>query len=248
MTINAFKAGNAITAAELNNHISMQTFAVINEGTQDDGMTDAGVTAHDVASYNHMIQFATGGGITTVTRLELDIASDGSGADLTIGIRSNTFNPDGSADGVLLYTFTVPKEFIPASQAFWSIPINITGLTAATTYWIHVYKAGDGTNHNHLYSKGSEKDASHKCYRRSGSTGAWTDLSDSIRFKVFYGTAGVLYHVINGTNCKVTVEYDTGVQSKIYKYLPPSGATAGGIRNILTLAYDSGKLTGGTVT
>jgi hypothetical protein len=248
MTINAFKAGNAITAAELNNHISMQTFAMIREGTQDDGMSDAGVTEHAIASYYHMIQFATGGGITTITRLELDLAQDGSGADLTIGIRTNAFNPDGSNDGVLLYTFTVPKEFIPASQAFWSIPINITGLTAATTYWLEVYKAGDGTNHNHLYSKGSEKDASHKCYRRAGTSGAWTDLSDSIRFKIYYGNTGKIYHVINGTNCKVTVEYSTGLQSKIYKYLPPSGATAGGIRNILTLTRDGSAITGGTVS
>lgn len=248
MALNAFKAGQNITAAGLNDHISMQTFVMIREGTQDDGMTDAGVTAHNVADYNHAIKFTTGAGKTTVTRIELDVASDGTGEDMTIYIKGNDFNPDGSAEGTTLATVVIPKEFIPASQAYMSIAINITGLVAATVYWIIVGKAGDLTNHCHLYSLGSEKDAAHKCYRRSGSSGAWTDLSDSMRFKIFYGNTGKLYHVINGTNCYVSVEFSAGVQSKIYKYLPPSDTSAGGIRNTLTLVRDGTTLTGGTVS
>ena len=118
----------------------------------------------------------------------------------------------------------------------------------ANTKGFYVKKAGDSTNHIHLYSKGSEKDSAHKCYKRAGSSGAWTDLSDSIRFKVYEGVVGVPVHEIYGTNGYVTLEYTAGIPTKQYYYLPPSDGAAGGIRSIMTLAYASGILTGGAVT
>ena len=211
-------------------------------------MTDAGTTEHLVADFNFAIKFTTGSGKTEATRLELDVAIDGAGTDLTIEVRGNDFNPDGSAEGTLLGTIVVPVEFLPASQGYWYIPLNISGLTAATVYWVIVKKTGDATNHVHLYSKGSEKDAAHKCYKRSGDTGAWIDLSDSIRFKVFEGTVGVPVHEIYGTNGHVTLEYTDGVPTKQYYYMPPSDGAAGGIRDIMTISYSGGVLTGGAVT
>lgn len=248
LTLNAYKAGGAITAAGLNALLELQDFTLIYEGSVDDSMTDAGTTEHLVADYNFAIKFTTGSGKTEATRLELDVATDGTGADLTIEIRGNDFNPDGSDEGTLLGTIVVPKEFLPATQAYVKIPLNVTGLTAETTYWIIVKKAGDSTNHIHLYSLGSEKDTDHKCYKRAGTSGAWTDLSDSIRFKVYEGAAGVPIHEIYATNGYVTLEYTAGVPVKQYYYLPPSDGAAGGIRSIMTLAYASGILTGGAVT
>jgi hypothetical protein len=232
----------------MNELLALQPFTLIYEGTIYDSMSDAGTTELTPATYNYAIMFNTGGGITTLGRIELDVATDGSGVDLTIEIRGNNFNPNGSAEGTLLKTIVVPKEFLPTSQAYWSIPINVTGLTAATVYWIIVKKAGDATNHIHLYSKGSEKDTAHKCYKRSGTSGAWTDLSDSIRFKVYEGTGGVPIHEVYGTNGYVTLVYSAGVVSKQCYYLPPSDGSAGGIRKIMTMAYTSGLLTGGAVT
>lgn len=247
--MNAFKDGvTEFNQTNMNELLALQPFTLIYEGTQQGGMTDAGTTENLVADYNFAIKFTTGAGITEATRLELDVATDGSGSDLTIEILGNDFNPDGSAEGTVLASVVVPKEFLPAAQAYWFIPLSVTGLTAATAYWIKVTKAGDSTNHVHLYSKGSEKDAAHKCYKRSGSSGVWTDLSDSIRFKIYEGSAGVPVHEISGTNGYVTLEYTAGVPTKQYFYLPPSDGAAGGIRDIMTLTYASGILTGGSVT
>jgi len=232
----------------MNELLSLQPFSLLYEGTQQDGMTDAGNTEHLVADYNFAIKFTTGSGKTEATRLELDVATDGAGADLTIEIRGNDFNPDGSAEGTLLGTIVVPVEFLPASQAYWYIPLNIIGLTAATVYWVIVKKAGDATNHIHLYAKGTEKDVAHKCYKRSGDTGAWTDLSDSIRFKIFEGEDGVMIHEGYGVNGWITNTYDAGVQERQYQYLPPSDGYPGGIREVMTLSYSAlGKLKGGSV-
>lgn len=246
MALNAVRDGyTLISEAVFNSLLSLQDFDFIYEGTQQDGMTDTGVTEHLVADYNHAIKFTTGTGKTDVTRIELDVATDGTGADLTVEIRGNDFNPDGSAEGTLLKTVVIPSEFLPASQAYWSIPINVIDLTAATVYWIIVKQGGSASNHVHLYSKGSEKDAAHRCYRRNGSSGAWTDISDSIRFKVFEGAAGDLLHGIYGTNGYTTVEYNGELMSKVYRYLPYVDTPDGGIRDIQTYTWSGEYLTKG---
>ena len=249
MALNAFKNGLTIlNEANLNQLLSLQDFDLIYEGTQQDGMTDTGVTEHLVADYNHAIKFTTGTGKTEVTRIELDVATDGAGADLVVEIRGNDFNPDGSAEGTLLKTVVIPSQFLPSCQSYWSIPINVTGLTAATVYWIIVRQGGDATNHAHLYSKGSEKDAAHKCYRRNGTSGAWTDMSDSIRFKVYEGAAGDLIHGIYGTNGYTTVEYSGEIISKVYRYLPYADTSVGGIRDIQTYTWSGEYITKGVTT
>lgn len=247
--MNAFKDGvTVLNEDNLNEMVSLQPFTLIYEGTVDDSMSDAGVTELAPADYNYAIMFKTGAGITELTRLELDVATDGTGQDLTILIKGNNFNPDGSNEGTTLRTIVIPKEFLPASQAYFKIPIYLTGLTAATTYWIIVSKVGDATNHNHIYSKGSQKDVNHKTYRRSGASGAWSDISDSVRFACYQGVAGVPFHEIYGTNGYTTILYTSGQPTTIYFYMPPSDTSVGGIRDTMTLAYSGGILTGGSVT
>lgn len=237
--MNAFK--NGVTVFDENNMnelLSLQPFTLLYKGAVDDSMSDAGTTELAVADYNYAIMFRTGAGITTLARLELDVASDGAGEDLTILIKGNDFNPNGSNEGTTLKTIVIPKEFIPASQAYWSIPINLSGLTAATTYWIIVSKAGDATNHNHIYSKGSQKDANHKTYRRAGSSGAWTDISNSVRFACYRGAGGDVIHCIEGGNKVETYVYSGDYIEKIYRYLPPADGAAGGVRQLMSLTFD----------
>lgn len=219
--MNAFKNGFVFSETNMNELLVLQPFKLIYEGTQQDGMTDTGTTEHPVADYNYAIKFTTGSGKTEATRVEIDLATDGTGADLTVSVLGNDFNPNGSAEGTVLATVVIPKEFMPTTQAYWTIPLAVTGLTAATVYWIKVTKAGDASNHVHLYSKGSQKDSAHKCYKRSGTSGAWTDLSDSIRFKIYEGVSGLPVHEIYGENGYITLEYSAGLPSKEYLYLPP---------------------------
>ena len=247
--MDAFKDGvTTINYTTMNELLALQDFTLIYEGIIDDYMVDSGTTENLVADYNYAIMMHTGTGITTINRIELDVAIDGTGQDLVIEIRDSAFKVDGSAEGNILKTVTIPKEFLPASQAFVKIPINLTGLTALTEYWLIVKNAGDATNHTHIYSKGSLKNAAHACYKRVGDSGAWTTLSDSIRFSCFQGNSGDLIHAIYGTNMVETYIYTGEDLTSVYRYLPPSDGAAGGIRDIIDLTFDGDYLTEGAVT
>ena len=246
MPINAFK--NDVTPfAEniMNTLLSLQDFALIYDGTEIDSKTGAGVTENNVFDNNFAIRF-TATGVTEITRAELNIAADGAGQDLTVEVRGSDFNPDGSSEGTLLKTVVVPKEFLPASAAYWSIPLALTGLTAGNNYWLIVKKVGDITDHFHLIGEAAQ-DAAKPAYRRSGTSGAWT-LNNAMHFRVYSGESGDMKHGIYGENGYTTVEYSGELVSKVYRYLPPSDGAAGGIRDTQTYTWSGEYLKSGVVT
>ena len=245
MALNAKVAGEAITAAGINELQAQQSFKLIYEGTAIDSKTGAGTTENNVFTNYYAIRF-TATGVTTMMRATLEIAADGSGQDLTVYVLDTDFNPDGSAEGTILKTITIPKEFLPASAGTVYIPLNLTGLSAGSNYWLKIGKVGDVTNHFHLIGEASQ-DGSHPCYYRAGTSGAWS-LNNAIHFAVYSGNTGDLIHGIFGTNLQETYIYDTGELDKVYRYLPPSGSAAGGIRDIIDLTFDGDYLTDGAVT
>lgn len=240
--LNAFKDGvSVLNQDNLNSLLSLQDFVLIYDGSQIDAKTDSGVTENSVANYSYCARF-TLTGVTEISRVELELDRDGVGADLVVQIRSG-MDPAAGADGTLLKEVVVPKEFIPDPAAYWSIPINLTGLTAGNKYWIVVVKSGDATNKLDWVGEAAQ-DASYPVYYRAGTTGAWT-ANNALHFKVFSGTGGKAVHEIYGTNGYVTIIYSVGMPQKQCFYIPPSDGSAGGIRNILTLTYAGGILTGG---
>jgi len=245
LALNAKVAGDAITAAGINELQAQQSFKLIYEGTAIDSKTGSGTTENNVFDNYYVIRF-TATEVTTMMRAELTIAADGTGQDLTVYVLDSDFATDGSAEGTILKTITIPKEHLPASAGTVYIPLNVTGLSAETNYWLKIGKVGDVTNHFHLIGEASQ-DAAHPCYNRAGTSGAWS-LNNAIHFAVYTGNTGDLIHGIFGTNLQETYIYDTGELDKVYRYLPPSGTAAGGIRDIITITFDGDYLTDGTVT
>jgi hypothetical protein len=179
-------------------------------------------------------------------RAELTIAADGTGQDLTIQVLDTDFATDGSAEGTVLATITIPKEFLPASAGTVYIPLNVTGLSAGSNYWLKIGKVGDVTNHFHLIGEASQ-DAAHPCYRRAGTSGVWT-ANNAIHFAVYDGNSGETVHGIYGTSLVETYIYTGEDLSHVYRYCPPYGKTAGGIRDIIAITFDGDYLTDGAVT
>ena len=246
MPINAFK--NDVTPyAEniMNTLLSLQDFSLIYEGAEVDSATGAGVTENLVADYSFAIR-VTATGVTELSRIELEVSADGAGQDLTIEVRDDDFNPDGSAEGTLLKSVVVPKEFLPADAAYWSIPLDLTGLTLGQNVWVVVNKVGDITDHFHLVGEAAQ-DAAHPVYRRAGTSGAWT-ANNALHFKVFSGESGELVHGIYGENGYTTVEYDGEMVSKVYCYLPPADGPVGGIRDAQEYTWSGEYLKSGVVT
>jgi len=244
MSLSAFKNGlTPFNETIMNQMLALQPFSLIYEGAVYDSKTGAGVLENSIADYNYAIRFTTTG-TTSIGRIELQLDKDNSGADITIQIRDNNFNPNGSSEGNVLKEILIPAEFINTTASYISIPINLTGLTSGAYYWIIIKKNGDSTNKNDIVSETSI-DSSYPCYKRiSDTTGAWTEVN-SLHFSVYAGIAGNPKHEIYGTNGITTIEYTSGQPSKIYFYLPPTDGSAGGIRNTLTLNYSNGIITGG---
>jgi len=235
----AFEDGlTTFDQATMNGLLSGQSWALIMDGDQADAKTGSGTTTNNL-SVDYFIARFTLTGQTTIGRVEIDLASVGTGQDLTIEIRDSTFNPNGSNDGVLCKSVTIPKKILPAAQGYLSIPIDLTGLNSGGTYWLRVNKGGDSNNHVSWYGE-SSADGSYPTYYRAGTSGAWTS-NNALHFKVYAETPGTeqLMHAIIGTNDVTSIIYTSpGVISKIYHWCPgPSGAFV--ISEIATPSYDA---------
>ncbi len=245
MTLNAFKDGvTVINQDNMNQLLSLQNFALIYEGTERDGKTGSGVAENNIANYSYCTRFTLTDS-TEIGRVELELDQDGDGADLMLQIREG-MNPSGGNDGTLLKEVVVPKEFIPTSKVYWSVPIGLSGLTSGAQYWLVVVRAGDATNHLDWVGEASQ-DANYPAYYRAGDSGAWT-ANNALHFRVLSGEAGELIHSIYAGTGYTTVEYSGEIISKVYRYLPPADSADGGIRDVMTFTWSGEYLKKGVIS
>ncbi|MCW2279114.1 hypothetical protein [Heliophilum fasciatum] len=244
MTIHAFTGGaSIIDQATMNNLISLQPFSIIFEGTQIDGVIGAGIVEFDCASVDRAFRFAANG-MTEIARVELEMVRSGAGADLVVEIRSGLM-ANGATDGTLVKSTYVPKEFLPTTKGFVSIPFDATGLTAGAVYWLVVRRLGDATNHFHVIGE-TTTNVNYPCYSRAESSGPWA-TTNTAHFRIMSGDTGAIKHGYYG-GAFSTVEYDAaGLMQKIYRYVPALGANLGGIRDVLTLTYAANIIKRGVI-
>ena len=244
MTLYAFKDGvTVINQDNMNQLLALQDFALIYEGTERDSKTGSGVTENSIANYSYCARFTLTGS-TEIGRVELELDRDGDGADLVVQIRSG-MNPAAGVAGTLLKEVVVPKEFIPTSKVYWSVPIGLSGLTSGGQYWLVVLRAGDSVNKLDWIGETSQ-DVSYPAYQRAGDSGVWT-ARNALHFKVFSGASGELKHSIYAGTGYTTVEYSGEIVSKVYRYLPPADGPEGGIRDVMTYSWSGEYLRGGTL-
>jgi len=236
-----FAAKNGVTVlneAWLNSLLAAQPSVLLFDGTQADAKTGTGVTDNDLSLNTYIARFALTGQ-TSVGRIELELTKAGAGADLTLEIRDNTFNPNGTNDGVLLKSITFPAKIFPTSAAYISLPVDLSGLTAGAYYWLRINKAGDSIN-KLLWRGEAAADAAYPVYYRSGATGAWTE-GNALHFKVFANTPGtyLLRHGLWGVNGKTLIIYRAdGLIDYIWRWLPSSDGSFL-ICDKLTPTYDA---------
>jgi len=244
MALYAFKDGLTILNQDnLNSLLSLQPFQLIYEGTQRAGKTGSGVVENSIAEYSYCTCFTLSGS-TEISRVELELDKDGTGADLIVQIRQG-MNPTAGIDGTLLKQVVVPKEFIPDLKTYWSVPIGLSGLTSGGQYWLVVLRAGDSVNKLDWIGETSQ-DVSYPAYQRAGDSGVWT-ARNALHFKVFSGASGDLKHSIYAGTGYTTVEYSGEIISKVYRYLPPADGPEGGIRDVVTYSWSGEYLVGGDV-
>jgi hypothetical protein len=244
LALNAFKDGLTILNQDnLNSLLALQDFVLLYTGTQRDAKTGSGVVENNLANYSFCTRFTLTGS-TEIGRVELEVDRDGDGADLVLEIRSG-MNPAAGNDGTLLKQVVVPKEFIPTTKTYWSIPVGLTGLTSGGQYWLVVKRGGDATHHLDWVGE-TAQDTSYPAYYRAGDSGAWT-ANNALHFRVYSGASGDLRHSIYAGTGYTTVEYSGEIVSKVYRYLPPADGPTGGIRDVITYTWTGEYLTGGTL-
>ena len=145
MTLHAFKNDLTILNQDnLNSLLALQPFQLIYEGVKRDGREGAGIVENSIATHSYCTRFTLTGS-TEIGRVELEVDRDGEGADLIVQIRQG-MNPASGVDGTLLKEVVVPKEFIPTTAAYISVPISLTGLTSGGQYWLVVLRNGNAVN------------------------------------------------------------------------------------------------------
>lgn len=244
MALYAFKDGvTVLNQDNLNALLALQSFQLIYEGVQRAAVAGSGVVENSVANYSYCSRFVLSDS-TEIGRIELEIDRDGAGADLIVQIRSG-MNPESGVDGTLLKQIVVPKEFIPTTKTYWSVPIGLSGLASGSYYWLVVLKNGDSTNKLDWLGETSQS-SSYPSYQRAGASGVWS-VRNALHFKVFSGEVGELVHSLYSGTCHTTIIYSGEIISKICRYLPPMGSSEGGIRNVLALNWNGEYIKSGVV-
>ena len=242
MALHAFRNGvTMLDEVNLNTLLTTQTSCLIYDGVYLDGKAGSGVYEYNLATGSFMAPFTANYGSTTVGRVELDLLKEGTGADVTLEIRSTDFNPDGTNDGTLLKTISYPAKIF--TSGYISLPVDLSGLTPGAYYWIKLNLGGDATNHVKWIGEASQ-DGNYPAYYRVATTGAWT-AGNALHFRAYANNGGtyVLRHSIYGTNGMTIMEYNADATIKhIWRWLPAADGSWQIVEK-LTPVYDENKMT-----
>jgi hypothetical protein len=249
MTQYAFK--NGVSPIDQDNMNTLQTQQSFNLSVRGLALIDssgAGITENTLADNNYAMKFTLTAS-KTIGRIELHIDKDATGEDLEIEIRDSTFNTSGTADGTLLISREVPKEFVATTADYFSIPICLD--LTASDYWIIAKKAGDAVNDIELIGEASAS-ATYPVAIRAGTSGAWTTGQNQIHFKIYDNdpTAGdgQLIHEVYANTVYTNNYYDTdGFIASQQRYIKAVDGSDG-IRETMTYTIVDGYIIGGDLT
>lgn len=184
MTWQAPTTGQPPLANHVNQFLTTHASTIIYAGTVRSSQTTAG--SGSVSTNNTWLaqSFTTAGGQTTIGYVSLQLAdSTSSGALLpptTVSIYTNSAGSPGTA----LVSTTVTAEYTFHGPLNLLIPLPITGLSAATQYWIVVKASTVGTGN---YSLNKSNQVSGASTSPDGST--WTAQAYGFLYQVFDLTA-----------------------------------------------------------
>lgn len=136
--------GYSALAGQVNQFLATHAVTYVYQGTEQANQSTAG--SGSVASNGLWIaqSFATAAGQTAAGYVVVTAAVTGSPAPWTFSIQANS---GGAPSGTALVSAAVPKEFLSGTAAAQAVMLPVTGLTAATTYWIVAQAVGDSGDH-----------------------------------------------------------------------------------------------------
>lgn len=139
-------------SAHINQGLGTHASTMVYQGTSFSSQTTAG--SGTVQSNGLWIaqSFTTGASTTAVGRIAPVFAVTGVPSPLTVQIQTNNA---GAPSGTAVVTTIIPPGWGNASAVAQSIPLPVTGLSAATTYWLVTQPAGDVSDY-YEFSKSNQ--------------------------------------------------------------------------------------------
>ena len=182
--------------------------------------------------------FTTGASQTTITRIELWLNEQGTGADTTVEIRTDNA---GAPSNVTLFSVTLPLEFPTGiAGAALSIPVNLTGLSSNTKY--HIVIDGTASTANYVTLGRSVTSVNAAQISASGTAG-WSGAGFTLYFNVFSGVNGVLRNTYEDAGARwTTIDYTNSAAAGNTTPVHIGEYTTGSLRSWRTCTFSNGQL------
>lgn len=239
----AATAGQQPRAAHVNQLLGTHTHRFIYTGVQTSAQTTTGTGSVTTNGTWLAQSFTTAAGQTAIGYVIAYITSGGasSGSQLGPTTLSLYANSGGAPSGSALASVTLTAEYVSGAPTLVTFPLPVSGLAAATTYWLVLASAGNATY-------------SYQWLKSNQTSGASTS-PDGITWTA--QTYGLVYEVYDQTvvNPLVASWEDSGARwvwvahntsgelTTIAEYT--AGQTAAGYNQTFrNLSYTSGQLTG----
>lgn len=240
-------AGQLPLAAHINQLLAVHKFQNLYAGTLQASQTTAGSTSTASNGLYIAQKFTTGASQTAIGYVSIPLTTTTTSGATLATTTVSLYTDSAGVPGALIATgATVTAEYAnlasggtPTVSLIYPLPV--TGLTAATPYWIVVAPAGTGGAHFTWYQSNQVTGAA-----TSTNGTSWTGQAYGLLFQVFDQAA---------TGLQTATWEDSGARWTAKTYTTPgeiatvaeytAGQTASGyLQSYRSLSYSSGLLTG----
>jgi hypothetical protein len=131
-------------------------------------------------------------------------------------------------------------DFLTNGWVYYSIPVNLTGLSAATKY--HIVMDGTASTSNITYW-GSAVTSINAGQVSASGTGGWSGAGHTFLFNVFSGANGVLRNTYEDAGARwTTIDYTNSAAAGNTTPVHIGEYTVGSLRSWRTCTFSNGQL------
>lgn len=174
-------AGFSALAGQVNQFLAAHAVTYVSTGTVQAGQVIAG--SGGLASNSLWIaqSFTTTAAQTTAGYAVMTAKVTGSPVPWSVSIQASSA---GAPSGTALVSSSLPKEFLSGTAAAVSVMLPVTGLAAATAYWVVAAAAGDPSD---FYTWNKSNQVTGASTSTNGTS--WTAQSYGLLYQVFDASA-----------------------------------------------------------
>jgi hypothetical protein len=164
-------------AGQVNQFLGTHAITYVPAGVEQAAQSTAGSGGVNSDSLYIAQSFTTTSAQTTIGYVVLTAAYTGSPAPWSLSIQASS---SGAPSGTALVSAAVPKEFLAGTASAQAVMLPVTGLTAATGYWVVAQADGDASDY-FTWSKSSQTSGA----STSPNGATWTAQSYGLLYQIW---------------------------------------------------------------